>query len=326
MAGINTKLDANQVLKQAYDEPNQRLRVDATVSASIGDVTIVDPDGDALNVNPDGSINVNIAGGGLQVEISAADGDNIAISDGTNTAAINPDGSLNVNLVGTSEVRITDGTDDLAINADGSINSNVSATDLDIRDLDFTTDSVDTSGSTVIVTATDLDIRNLSSLTDSITVDVPSLPLPLGAATEAKQDVQITALSNINNKLPTLGPQTEANSISVTLATDLDPISVELDIDAFTNPNPDNVQLVGSIDGLKTGQKFGIVNNLRLQILSSHDRIAQFEYADFGTRNQRIIKITYTSNTFLGTSLERIFSYTLVGNNYRRDMETWNLI
>lgn len=326
MAGINTKLDANQVLKQAYDEPNQRLRVDATVSASIGDVTIVDPDGDALNVNPDGSINVNIAGGGLQVEISAADGDNIAISDGTNTAVINPDGSLNVNLVGTSEVRITDGTDDLAINADGSINSNVSATDLDIRDLGFATDSVDVSGSTVIVTATDLDIRNLNSLTDSVTVNVPSLPLPLGAATEAKQDAQITALSDINDKLPTLGPQTEANSISVTLATDLDPISVELDIDAFTNPNPDNIQLVGSIDGTKAGTKYGFVNNLRLQILDSHDRVAEFTYADFGTKNQRITQIDYASATFPSAIVRRVFNYTLVGNNYRRDDEVWTVV
>lgn len=96
MAGINTKLDANQVIKQTYDEANQRLKVDAQVSATISDVRIEDSDGDELKVNPDGSLNVNIAGGSLQVEIDAADGDNIAISDGTNTLAINPDGSLNV--------------------------------------------------------------------------------------------------------------------------------------------------------------------------------------------------------------------------------------
>jgi adhesin HecA-like repeat protein len=176
LAGINTKLDADQVIKQAYDEPNQRLRVDATLTASIGDVTIIDPDGDPLAVNPDGSINVNINGGALQVEISAADGDNIAISDGTNTAVVNPDGSLNVQLTGTSEVRITDGTDDLAINADGSLNSVVTATNLDIRDLVFATDKVDVSGSSVsvsgsvAVSATDLDIRDLTHVTDSIKI------------------------------------------------------------------------------------------------------------------------------------------------------------
>lgn len=100
MSNIGSKLDANQVLKQAYDDANNRLRVDATVSASIGDVSIVDANtGDPLTVNPDGSINTNITGN-LQIEISAADGDNIAISDGVDTLDINSDGSLNAKITG----------------------------------------------------------------------------------------------------------------------------------------------------------------------------------------------------------------------------------
>lgn len=79
-------------------------------------------------------------------------------------------------------VKIGDGTDFLAVNADGSINAVVSATDLDIRDLQFATDSVDVSGSEVsldaatlaaleniTVSATDLDIRDLAFATDSVT-------------------------------------------------------------------------------------------------------------------------------------------------------------
>lgn len=52
----------------------------------------------------------------------------------------------------------------------------VSATDLDIRDLQFATDSVDVSGSSVsisgsvAVTATDLDIRDITHVSDSIKV------------------------------------------------------------------------------------------------------------------------------------------------------------
>ena len=325
MAGINTKLDANQVLKQAYDEPNQRLRVDATLSATIGDVIIKDADGDELAVNPDGSINVQIAGGGLQVEISAADGDNIAISDGTNTASVNPDGSLNVNLVGTSEVKITDGVDDLAINADGSINSIVTATDLDIRNLQFSTDKVDITGSnvgiqgTVTVQATDLDIRNLQFTQDKVDVSGSSV-------TEVNSSGILTELQSIDSKLPSLGQQTAANSISVTLASDIGPLVANVELNAFTNTNPDNVQLVGSINGTATGTKYGIVNNLRLQILDAHDRVANFIYADFGTKNQRIIQVNYISATFLGTTVQRVFSYTLVGNNYRRDNETWTIV
>lgn len=49
-------------------------------------------------------------------------------------------------------------------------NITVSATDLDIRDLAFATDSVDVSGSSVTVTATDLDIRDLSHTQDSIKI------------------------------------------------------------------------------------------------------------------------------------------------------------
>jgi hypothetical protein len=95
-----TKLDSQQVLKGSYDEANQRLRVDALVSATISDVAIKDSDGNELNVNPDGSINVNVEND-LNIEVSAADGDNIAISDGVHTLDILPDGSMPVTFVQT---------------------------------------------------------------------------------------------------------------------------------------------------------------------------------------------------------------------------------
>jgi hypothetical protein len=98
MTEIGTKLDAAQVVKQAYDEPNRRIRVDAVVNASIADVKIEDQDGNLLEVNPDGSINTNITNA-LDLELSAADGDNVAISDGSNVLAVNADGTINVNTV-----------------------------------------------------------------------------------------------------------------------------------------------------------------------------------------------------------------------------------
>jgi hypothetical protein len=66
---LSTKLDAAQIIRRAYDEPNNRLRVDALVTATIGTVSVL---------------------------IDAASGDNISISDGTHTLEINPDGSINV--------------------------------------------------------------------------------------------------------------------------------------------------------------------------------------------------------------------------------------
>jgi hypothetical protein len=77
-------------------------------------------------------------------------------------------------------VKIGDGTDFLEVNADGSINAVVSATDLDIRDLAFATDSVtahqggtwtiDSITNAVTVQATDLDIRDISHTQDSIQI------------------------------------------------------------------------------------------------------------------------------------------------------------
>ena len=310
MAGPNfpyTNLDADQVLRQSFDETNDRLRVDASVTAVVAGVTLdaATSDiaigdrltGNLVKVNADGSIDANVV-------VSASGGDNIAISDGTHTLDINSDGSINVK-----------------------------ATDLDIRNLTFATDKVDVSGSNVNVAATDLDIRNLSALQDNVAISngTTSLAINLdgsvnvaGVATETTLSSVETSVQSIDAKLPTLGPNVAANSISVTLATNEAPLPINLD--AFTNVDPDNVQLVGSINGTKTGTKYGIVNNLRLQILDSHDRLAAFSYADFGTKNQRITQINYTSGTFPGTTVQRQFSYSLVGTNYRRDNETWAIV
>lgn len=302
-----TQLDADQVLKQSFDETNDRLRVDASVTAVVAgvtldaatsDIAIADRiTGDLLKVNPDGSIDANVV-------VSASGGDNIAISDGTDTLAINSDGSINVK-----------------------------ATDLDIRNLVFATDKVDVSGSSVTVSATDLDIRNLSALQDNVAISdgTNSLVINLdgslnvaGVATETTLSSIETSIQSIDSKLPSLGPNASASSVSITLATDQSPLPINLD--AFTLIDPDNVQLVGSIDGTKTGTKYGIVNNLRLQILDSHDRQADFTYADFGTKNQRITQIDYTSGTFPGSTVRRQFSYSLIGTNYRRDNEIWTIV
>jgi len=93
-------------------------------------------------------------------------------------------------------VGISDGTEQLLVNADGSLNATinnasitVTATDLDIRDLSHTQDSVQVGDGTdllavnadgsinvtvnnasIVVTATDLDIRNLSASQDNVAI------------------------------------------------------------------------------------------------------------------------------------------------------------
>lgn len=84
LSPLNTKLDAAQVIRRAYDETNNRLRVDAEVTATIGTVDVI---------------------------IDAASGDNIKISDGVNTLTVNPDGSINISpdtsiLVANSTIQV----------------------------------------------------------------------------------------------------------------------------------------------------------------------------------------------------------------------------
>jgi hypothetical protein len=108
----------------------------------------------------------------LPIRTEAAGDVDVFISDSVTPSQklkVNADGSIDSNIATGAKIIITDGTDDVEVNADGSVNAVVSATDLDIRDLGFATDSVDVSGSSVTVSATDLDIRDLSESTDSVT-------------------------------------------------------------------------------------------------------------------------------------------------------------
>lgn len=67
----DSKLNADLVLRRAFDEASGRIKTDAEVSATIGSVDVV---------------------------IDAATGDNIAISDGVNVLEVNPDGSINTEI------------------------------------------------------------------------------------------------------------------------------------------------------------------------------------------------------------------------------------
>lgn len=104
---LNTRLDADQTIIRAYDEANNRHRVDAQVTATIGSVDVI---------------------------IDAASGDNIAIEDfNGNVLTINPDGSLDVNTVinaSTDNIAIADASsgNKLNVNADGSINTSLIVT------------------------------------------------------------------------------------------------------------------------------------------------------------------------------------------------------
>lgn len=288
--------DANQVLRSVFDVDKNTLRV-----------SIVDGGGGG--------------GGSIEVIISHTN-DSIRLGDGTNfftstyigpkvgldVAVINPvtvNGSVSVSSSvlptnAATETTLQNLLTELQQKTEPSDNQNVQATDLDIRDLQFATDKVDVSGSTI---------------------DIGSLPS--GLATEAKQDVGNTSLSSIDGKLNSLGQKTMAGSVPVVLSSDQSPLPI--DLNAFSS-QPDSVQLVGSLDGTSIGAKYGYVNNLRQQILATHDRIQNITYADFGTKDQRITQIAYSSPTFSGFQAIKTITYTLVGNKYRRDNIIWSVV
>jgi len=332
-----TSLSADQVLQQAFDESADRLRVDASVTASIGDIQIDAEESDIaikdrvtdnlLAIENDGSINAN-------VNIDAASGDNIAISDGTNDLAIEADGSINVNVVGAA----TEAKQDTQITILNSIDSKltapitVTASSLPLP-TGAATEAKQDSQITVLnsidagIPASLGQQTSVNSMPVILASDQPALPLSTNAATESKQDSQITQLTNISNSLTSidngipssLGQQTMVNSMPVVLASDHSPINVNASLTG------EPIKISGTIDG-STGTEYGYVYNQRQQVLASHDREEDYSYADFGNKNQRIISVEYTSSTFPGITVKREFNYTLVGTRYRRDSSVWSIV
>lgn len=96
---LGTKLDFEQVIRRVYDEPENRLRVEAEVTATIGTV---------------------------EVAIDAASGDNISIAsqDGSNSLVVNSDGSINTTI---TDITLDQATDSIAI-GDGTTLVNVNPT------------------------------------------------------------------------------------------------------------------------------------------------------------------------------------------------------
>lgn len=289
---IATKLDAAQVVRRAYDEAANRLRVDAEITASIGDIilsaatsSIAIGDGvDTLAINPDGTINVNVL-------LSHVD-DSVRLGDGTTLftgTTVGPKTGLDVNLINTV---IPISAASLPLPTGAATESTLGSL---LTELQQKTEPADVQN-----------IRLISSATDSI--DVP------GVASE-------TTLASIDSKLNSFGQNTMANSMPVVLASDQTPIDVAL--------SDEPIKMSGTENGQPNGIEFTFVNNLRLQILDAKDRDQDITYADFGTKDQRIIQIDYNAPSIgvgAGFTARQTITYTLVGTKYRRDSITWTLI
>jgi len=312
MAYDTSPLSQENILRDIHDPVTQTIRTSATA--------VIAP--------------------GLEINISHTD-DSIRLGDGTSlVTSTNVSGKqgLDVNVINSSAAT-------LPPNAATETTLNAVLTELqaktepadaqNIRTISSITDSIAIPGVAQETTLAALNNKVTTSvngiLVDGSGVTQPvsqvgtwNVNLPTGASTSALQTAGNASLNNIDNKLPSLGQHNAAGSVSVVLASD-QTLTVNADLNAFS-ATPDSVLLVGSIDGSASGTKYGFTNNLKQQILDSQDRQAAFTYADFGTKNQRITQIDYTSGTFSGFTARRVFSYTLVGNSYRRDDEVWTIV
>ncbi len=337
-----SNLDQTQIFQRAFDETKDRIRVDADIS--IDSATIVvetdyttdsmaigDPSTNTLlKINTDGSIDTNVS-------ISHVD-DSIRLGDGTSlitSTLVSGKQGLDVNVI--SAPLPTGAATELTLSAVlTELQGKTEPSDAqNIRALSSITDSVSVPGVALESTLSSIDSK-LTTTINGLKVDGSSvvqpvsqsgtwiIDLPVNAATDTLQIAGNLSLDNIDNKLPVLGQHNSAGSLSVVLAND-QTLTVNADLNAFSS-TPDSVLLVGSLDGTATGTKYGFINNLRQQVLDSQDRQAEFTYADFGSKNQRITQIDYTSGTFLGATIRRVFNYTLVGTQYRRDDEVWTVV
>lgn len=278
--------------------------------------------GNLLKVNPDGSIDVNM-------ESDAADGDSMMAVGTENGTPSGIQHTLKIGSDGNARVK-----DDAAVTELQGINTKLSnplplpsgaATEATLAnvltELSQKTEPTDAQN-----------IRNLSSVSDSVSVP--------GVATSAKQDSQITELNDINTKLAnplplptgaaTATKQDEAKAVLQSIDSKLtNPLPISGSVTATVgdlNANKDDVAVAGTEDGTANGQVRHFVNNRRQQILAAHDRVQAITYADFGTKDERVTSIVYTSPTFPGVSAVKTITYTLISNRYRRDNITWSLV
>lgn len=325
----------------------RRLAVDATIV--LGDVTIETRPLDAstdnvalkdtttgakLKINLDGSIDTNVA-------LDAATGDSV-LSVGTEDGTTS--GTRHVQKIGADgNLRVKD---DAAVTELQGINTKLAsplplpsdaATQTTLQEVADSVDQIEPKLDAILTELTQKtepanaqNIRPLVFATDSVSVP--------GVATEAKQDAGITQLTNINTKLAnplplpigaaTENKQDDANTLLQSIDDKLDgPIPVNGTVSiGDLNAAKDDVAIAGTENGLATGTVRHFVNNRRQQILSAHDRQQVVTYADFGTKDQRVTSIAYTSPTFPGITALKTLTYSLVGTRYRRDNITWSIV
>ena len=310
-----SKLSLENVLRDVHDKDTQSLRTTAQA-------TIVVPGG--LEVAIDHTEDSIRLGNGVNFFTSTTESGKIGLDVNLINSDLGDIRPLNVltDSVAAPDVesRLDSLLTELQLKADATEAQN-------IRNLTSVSDSV----SVPELINTNTILTNIeTTLNNPLTTTNPSVE---GKLDDLLAELELKADTNEAQNIRDLNSLTDSVSVpelatTNSILTDIETAlyaPLEVNLDAFTL-TPDSVQLVGSNNGLSTGDKFGIVYNIRKAILDAEDRETDITYADFGTKDQRVTAITYTSPTFPGRSATKQLTYSLVGNRYRRDSIDWVIV
>lgn len=228
---LGTGLSADQTIVRAYDETNNRHRVDAQVTAVIGAVDVVidaasgdniaiqDSEGDELNVNSDGSINVIVQDITLDYT-----NDSVTVYQGTSPWIMS---TTNGNLETTQQLVLTELQNvnselDTQTTQLVAANSSLDAIELDADAIRIATQSIDTdfdvqlssraSETTLIDVKTELVSANQSL--DAIESDAEAIRVET-VAINAELDTQTLELQALNSSLDAVEADTDLIRIAV---------------------------------------------------------------------------------------------------------------
>lgn len=240
------------------------------------------------------------------------DGDPVTVrGENGNTLEPNPDGSINIGGVVNVDTDLTNVEDKLDVLIGEAQDANLSL------------DGIAGSAASI-----DSKLTQVNSNLDSLELKLDDSNASLDAIESSTSSLD-AKLTTVNNNLANIeadtsmlvGQSAVSNSELAEANTHLQAIE-----DALSQPLEiaQPVVTAGTEDGNATSPKFVTVYSRRQQVLDSKDRVATFTYEDFGTKDQRIASIVYTSPTFPGVSIRREFSYSQVLGRYRRDSETWS--
>lgn len=301
-----SKLDQHQIIQHAFDEANQRLRTDATlnISSSAIDV-IVSHINDSIRLgNGTDFLTSSTVGPKIGLDVNVINNSSVIITDGTDTLAITPSGEALVRdndantALSAINSKLVDGSDI----GDVTINNGAGASAVNIQD----------GGNSITVDAVSLDIRVLNHSSDSVAIGDGTELVAINASGEMSvtDGTTHTLLTSIDAGIPAgLGQTTMAASMPVAIVS-----------------NQSAIKIAGTSDGTNSGTEYGVVYNQRQQVLDSHDRLETYTYADFGTKNERITRIDYTSATFSGITVRRDFNYVLDSGSYRPTTSPWSIV